>query len=144
VRAAFETAVESHSQELGRFFLARYLGFDVRYADETCTVAFEVREDLCNPRGLLQGGVIATALDVAMAHLTQHLAGCGASTANLSVQYLSSVRAGQVQAKAWVARKGTRLWFLESDLRAPDGERVASASATLALTPIGQPATSEM
>lgn len=134
-RRAFDAAVDTHTQELGQFFLARFFGFEVAYAQETCTVAFDVREDLCNPRGLLQGGVIATALDVAMAHLAQHLAQRGAATAQLSVQYLRGVQRGRVQATARVARKGTSLWFLEADLLALDGERIASASATLALAP---------
>lgn len=134
-RRAFDTAVDTHSQELGRFFLARFFGFEVTYEQETCTVAFDVREDLCNPRGLLQGGVIATALDVAMAHLAQHLTHRGAATAQLSVQYLHSVQRGRVQATARVARKGASLWLLEADLLVPDGERIASACATLALAP---------
>ena len=142
-RAAFDVAVDTHSQELGHFFLARFFGFEVGYVDETCTVAFDVREDLCYPRGLLQGGVIATALDVAMAHLAQHLARRGAATANLAVQYLRGVQTGRVQATARVARKGASLWFLEANLLAADGERIASASATLALAPAAQAALSE-
>lgn len=142
-RAAFEAAVDTHAQEPGHFFLARLLGFEVGYAGETCTVAFDVREDLCNPHGLLQGGVIATALDVAMAHLAQHLARRRAATANLCVQYLRGVQAGHVQARARVARKGASLWFLEADLLAATGERMASATATLALAPAAPAAPSE-
>ena len=133
VRDAFEKALATHSQERGHFFLARFLGFELTYSDESCTVVFAVREDLCNPRGLLHGGVVATALDVAMGHLTQHVAACGAATAGLTVQYFRAVRTGTVRATARIARKGSRLWFLEADLVGADGERLASASSTVAL-----------
>lgn len=133
VRAAFERAIESHSQVLGQFFLARYLGLEVRYEDGRCIVEFDVREDLLNPAGRLQGGVIATALDVSMVHLVQHLVAGPAATVDLGVQYHRGVSTGRLRSEAGIVHRGKTLWFAQAAITGATGERIASGRATIAL-----------
>lgn len=132
IRTALERALGDDTQTLGQFFLARFMGFAVSYVEETCVVEFEVKEFLLNPGGTLHGGVIATALDIAMGHLVQHLAGPGA-TAQLNVNYHRPTSSGRVRCKASVQHRGRKLWFMQAFAEDEAGEVLASAGATMAL-----------
>jgi uncharacterized protein (TIGR00369 family) len=126
-RQALERALDSHSQTFGTFFLARFLGFEVSFDHDTCTVAFDVREDMHNPRAVLQGGVVATALDVAMGHLINHLQSAAATIA-LNVQYHRPVSDGRLRCVAQVLHRGSRVWSMTAF--AYDGADNLIASAT--------------
>src|SRR5437879_5400617 len=95
-RAVFETAMKEHSQELGDFFLAKLLGFEVSYTEDSCVVEFTAHEYLQNPRGQLHGGVLATAMDISMGHLVQRIGGPGA-TVTLEARYHRAVSSGQLR-----------------------------------------------
>ena len=58
-------------------------------------VAFEAADFLFNPQGTLHGGVLATALGIAMGHLINRQAGPG-TTLEMKVQYLAPVRDARV------------------------------------------------
>lgn len=131
-RAAFGRAATSHSQDFGTFFLARYLGFEISYPGETCRLEFDVREDLHNPRGVLQGGVISTALDVSMGHLVHHLAGSGA-TVDLNVQFHRPVSAGRLVCRAEVVSRTSSIWFMRATARSDAKKLIASAVASFKL-----------
>lgn len=122
-------AVGDGRQEFGCFFLSRLLGFDISYEGERCIVAFEVIAPLLNPQGTLHGGILATALDVAMGHLLHHVAGAG-TTLEMKVQYLASVSSGHVRCEASFLRRGRGISFLQSPARAEDGSLLAHATAT--------------
>ena len=70
-RAAFERAEAGTEEVFGDFFLARLLGLEISYPGEACEVAFTVEEFMFNPRGTLHGGVMATALDLAVEQIQQ-------------------------------------------------------------------------
>lgn len=131
-REAFDRALSSHSQVPGQFFLAQLLGLKVSYEDDSCIVEFDAQEFLHNPRGTLQGGVIATALDVAMGHLIQHLRGPCATIA-LNVQYHHAVSEGRVRCVAHVIHRGARVWSMDAAARTESAELVASATASFML-----------
>ncbi len=52
-RRAFESALDSHDQAFGTFFLARLLGFEITYEADACSVVFEVHDFMFNPQGTL-------------------------------------------------------------------------------------------
>jgi uncharacterized protein (TIGR00369 family) len=135
-RAVFESAVESHSQELGEFFLAKLLGFEVSYPGDACVVEFHAHDYLLNPRGTLHGGVLATAMDVAMTHLVQHVQG-PATTVDLQVQYHGAVKAGPLRCEARSVHRGGSLWFMEARVTSAEGRRVASGTSTVMLATTG-------
>ncbi|MCL4183453.1 MAG: PaaI family thioesterase [Burkholderiaceae bacterium] len=132
-RHALEQALANYSQVPGRFFLASFLGLEVSYPDETCVIEFEAREYLQNPAGALQGGVLATVLDIAMAHLVFHLAG-PATTVDLGVQYHRAVRDGSLRCVAGTAHRGKTLWALNAGVWTEDRTLVASGASTVMLT----------
>lgn len=136
-RAVFDVAMSEHSQELGNFFLAKLLSFEVSYTDDSCVVEFTAHEYLQNPRGLLHGGVLATAMDISMGHLVQHIGGPGA-TVTLEAQYHRAVSSGRVRCEGKVVHRGGALWFLNTRVTNESGELVASGTCTVALARTGR------
>ena len=98
-QAAFARAVGSSREVFGDFFLLRLFGFEVTHYEAGCEVAFDAADFLFNPQGSLHGGVLATALDIAMGHLIERQAGAG-TTLELKVQYLAAVRGGRITCRA--------------------------------------------
>jgi len=127
--AAFEHAVTEHSQEFGKFFLARLYGFEITFPDKECEVAFEAADFMFNPQGTLHGGVIATALDVSMGHLLHRTAGPG-TTLEFKVQFLAPIRGGRVRCRGRIMRLGRNLAFLSSEARDASDQPAAFATAT--------------
>lgn len=127
--AAFEAALAEHSQEFGKFFLARLYGFDITYPDDACEVAFDVADFMFNPQGTLHGGVLATALDISMGHLLNRRTGPG-TTLEFKVQFLAPVRTGRVRCRGSVLRLGRSLAFLTSEAKDGSDRTIAFATAT--------------
>lgn len=135
-RAAFEHALATHEQAFGQFFLAKLLGFEITFPDETCRVEFALQDFMYNPQGSLHGGIAALAMDVSMGHLLNHLRGPGA-TLEMKVQYMRALRGGRVVATGSILRRGKEIAFLESRLTDQDGQLAALATATWRTTPAG-------
>ena len=122
-------AVADPREEFGSFFLSRLLGLEVAYAARACTVTFEAMPALFNPQGTLHGGILATALDISMGHLLNHVNGPGA-TLEMKVQYMSAVTRGLVRCEATFLREGRRISFLQSTAFREDGQAAAHATST--------------
>lgn len=127
-RAAFARAAGGSREVFGDFFLLRLLGFEVTHDDAGCEVAFDAADFLFNPQGSLHGGVLATALDIAMGHLIERHAGPG-TTLELKVQFLAPVRGDRVVCRGEAMRRG-RIWFLRAEARDASGATVAFATST--------------
>ena len=127
--AAFQQAVAEHSQEFGKFFLARLYGFEITFPEKDCEVAFELADFMFNPQGWLHGGVISTAMDISMGHLLDRTAGPG-MTLELKVQFLAPVREGRVRCRGRILRLGRSLAFMTSEARDATDQPIAFATAT--------------
>jgi len=134
-RAAFESALASHDQTFGTFFLARLLGLEISYPDaETCAVEFELKDFMFNPQGTLHGGIIATVLDISMGHLLKTAVGAG-MTLEMKTQYLRPARSGRVRAEGKFLKKGKSINYLETRLYDAERSLLATASSTWQLLP---------
>ncbi len=133
-RDAFEAALRTHRPGFGTFFLARFLGLEIDYADETCVVEFEIRDFMFNPQGSLHGGVIATVLDISMGHLLKRVGGAG-MTLEMKTQYLRPVASGRVRCEARFLKRGRSVNYLEARMSDADGKLVAVATSTWQLRP---------
>ncbi len=72
-------------------------------------VTMERRDDLCGPAGSLEGGVVATLVDVAGATAAARaLRSPLVATEHLSLSYLAPGRVGPFQATGTVLRRGRR------------------------------------
>jgi uncharacterized protein (TIGR00369 family) len=113
--------------------------YDVVDTDECVVVDLHNRPDLVNVRGALQGGLVATLIDVAGGRLAiKHTnGGAGAGTADMSIHYLAPVVEGPARATATLLRAGKRLIVVSVDVVDVAADRLA-ARATLSfavLTP---------
>lgn len=115
--------------------LLSYLGIEFLHWGEGCaSFGLTLGPQHLNRQGKLQGGVLATLLDVACGY-----AGLGqdegepraeAVTAMLSVSYLATVSAGRVIATGRVTRSGRRLYFATGEAVGEDGALLATAQAS--------------
>ncbi len=129
-RAIFEDALATQEPVFGRFFLAKFLGFDITFPDDTCVVAFTVRDYMSNPQGSLHGGIIATALDVSMGHLIHHVAGQGGLTLEMKVQFMRPALPGPVRCTGRFLKRGRGISAMESRMTDDNGKLLAMATAT--------------
>jgi uncharacterized protein (TIGR00369 family) len=129
-RRIFEEALATQEPAFGKFFLARFLGFDISFEDETCTVAFTVRDDMFNPQGSLHGGIAAVALDVSMGHLIHYVCGEGGLTLEMKVQYMRPARPGPVRCIGRFLKRGRSLIAMESRMTDGEGKLLSMATAT--------------
>lgn len=124
---------ESTPMEVSAGHLLGQMGFrDVLENDETLIVEMDNRPDLTNIRGALQGGLVATLIDIAAGRLAGRQVGEGqdVTTADMNVHYLAPVVAGPARAVATVVRAGKRLVVTAVDVTDVGRNRLA-ARATL-------------
>ncbi|WP_460303850.1 PaaI family thioesterase [Actinocorallia aurea] len=107
-------------------------------------MAMPLTPSVVNTRGGLQGGFVATLVDLAAARaVAADLADDeSAATADLNIRYLSSVNVGPAVAAARVLRRGRTLTVVEVTVR-DEGRDVVAAVATLSFSVValrpGQP-----
>lgn len=96
-------------------------------------LAFDPDERMCNPGGIVQGGVIAGVLDEAIGVLTAALAeGRPFTTGHLALDYFAPVQPGRRHlAYAWLVRRGRRRMVVDAEMIEPGrpGRPLARASA---------------
>ncbi|APX26177.1 hypothetical protein Ga0080559_TMP201 (plasmid) [Salipiger profundus] len=95
----------------------------------------EFRLMLCprhlNRHGQLQGGVIATLLDVACGYAgIEPGSRASAVTITLNISYVAGVSEGEIIARGAVSGGGRRIYFSGGELRAPDGRLLATAQGS--------------
>ncbi|MEV3903991.1 PaaI family thioesterase [Mycobacterium sp. NPDC050551] len=105
---------------------------DVVVADELLILEMDNRPDLANVRGALQGGLVATLIDIAGGRLAgrQVSADQDVTTADMTVHFLAPVVAGPARAEATIVRAGRRMIVTAVDVSDVGRDRLA-ARATL-------------
>jgi len=91
-------------------------------------VELDIRDDLRQRWGLLHGGVIATLADYCMGTAFYSMNECVAVTAEMNVNYISSVSEGRVTGYGRVKKLGNKLSFCECEIKSGTGELIATAS----------------
>jgi uncharacterized protein (TIGR00369 family) len=115
------------------------MGIDVISIEPgTAELKMQVRPDMHNGVGWLQGGILAAIADEAMAlALYSLLSGTeGIATISESTSFIRGVQEGDILAKARVIRKGRRVAFAEGEVYAGNGEMtmLSRTSAAFAVT----------
>ena len=105
-------------------------------------IAFEAKQEFCNPMGGVQGGFVAAMLDeaasmAAVAHAQKKI---GFPTVEFKVTFLAPARPGLLYADGRVLKLGNRRAVLEADLFDPDRLHLARMSATSLPAPMEAPA----
>ena len=90
------------------------------------------KADLQQARGLVHGGAIASLIDSAgvLAIKATVPDAIGGATVSMTVNYLAPAQQIDLIAEARIIRRGRSLVFLDVDVLAPDGERVAKGQLT--------------
>jgi uncharacterized protein (TIGR00369 family) len=106
--------------------------YDVSASDGCLVVELHNRPDLTNTRGALQGGLVATLIDVTAGRLAMdHIpAGHAVATADMTVHFLAPIIEGPARACATIVRAGRRLVVVAVDVADVAADRCA-ARATL-------------
>ncbi|HEX2212617.1 MAG TPA: PaaI family thioesterase [Mycobacterium sp.] len=121
--------------------------YDVVDSDETVVIDLHNRADLINIRGAVQGGLVATLIDVAAGRLAVKYADrdAGASTADMTIHFLAPIVEGPARATATLVRAGRRLIVVAVEVvdvaRDRPAARATLSFAVLEPWPPGQPAT---
>jgi uncharacterized protein (TIGR00369 family) len=105
---------------------------DVEESSERMVIEMDNRPNLVNVRGALQGGLVATLIDIAAGRLAGNASGAGhdVTTADMNVHYLAPIIEGPARAVATVVRAGRRLIVTSVDVFDVGRDRLA-ARATL-------------
>ena len=105
---------------------------DVEDTSERLVIEMDNRPDLVNVRGAIQGGLVATLIDIAAGRLAGTVSGAGndVTTADMNVHFLAPIIEGPARAEATVVRAGRRLIVTSVDVIDVGRDRLA-AKATL-------------
>ena len=87
-RGRIESALTNYKQEFGSFFIAKMLGLEILYQENSCIIKFPVEDFLFNPQGTYHGGMLATIMDISMGHLIKEIAGKAGITLEMKNQFL--------------------------------------------------------
>lgn len=100
----------------------------------TARLQFEVGPEFCNPRGDIQGGIVAALLDESCAYACIAAAKRATFVASLELKtsYLSAAKQGLLFAEARCIKMGRTFAFLEAELTDPNGKLLAKLSTTVA------------
>ena len=104
---------------------------EVESTPERLVLEMDNRPDLANVRGALQGGLVATLIDIAAGMLAGSATGAGhdVTTADLNIHFLAPIM-GTARAEATIVRAGKRLIVTAVDVTDTSRNRLA-ARATL-------------
>ncbi|WP_319455354.1 MULTISPECIES: PaaI family thioesterase [unclassified Mycobacterium] len=112
---------------------------DIKDTDEQLIIEMDNRPDLTNVRGAIQGGLVATLIDIAAGRLAGNASGHGhaVTTADMNVHFLAPIIEGPARAEATIVRAGRRLIVTSVDVFDVGRGRLA-AKATLTFAVLEQ------
>ena len=129
--------IRQHGRNANPFFCQ--MGIDiVSYKEGTAVLNMQVRPDMLNGVGWLQGGMLVALADeaIALALYTQLAEHEGIATISESTSFVRGVREGVIVAEAKVIRKGRRVAFAEAEVFLENGKKtmLSRTSAAFAVT----------
>jgi uncharacterized protein (TIGR00369 family) len=94
------------------------------------TIEMDVRPELSNTRGALQGGLVAVLIDVVAGRLALDNVppGHGTATADMNVHFLAAINDGPAWAEARIIRMGRRSAVLQVEVFDLGADRLAATS----------------
>ena len=115
----------SRQPPTGRLLKMRVLGVDVDA--QTVRMSFEPGDELTNPRGTIQGGIVTAMLDDCAAYAGIVALGEPGFIASLEVKtsFLAPAYPGLLYGEGRCLKMGRSSCFLEADLRDADGKLLA-------------------
>ncbi|WP_224199606.1 MULTISPECIES: PaaI family thioesterase [Pacificimonas] len=123
---------------------AQLLNMQVVEVDQdagTIRMSFDIGEDLSNPNGTVQGGIIAAMLDDAAAYaaIVFSKRKIFVPTLEMKVSFFSGAKAGRLYAEGRCVKFGKTIAYMEADLVDEAGKLLARLSATGAPRDLANP-----
>ncbi len=136
IRERLEEALQETEPRFGSFFLLRFMGLEVEYGDEVCTVSVPTSAEWFNPQGTsLHGGALTIAIDISMGHLCERfLSPC--VTLDMDIKYLRPIT-GPVRCEATFLKKARTVVTVQSRVLDEDDRLCAFATGTWFRLPQG-------
>ena len=101
-------------------------------------IELDLRAEVSNVRGALQGGLIAVLIDVCAGRLAyescDHEKGYSTATSDFTVHYLSPVTVGPAHVEARILRRGRTTFVLHVDVTDAGRDHKLAAVSTIAFT----------
>jgi uncharacterized protein (TIGR00369 family) len=111
---------------------------DVPSPEGHLVIEMDVRPEVSNVRGALQGGLIAVLIDVCAGRLAyqscDHEHGFSTATSDLTIHFLSPVVEGPARADAWIVRQGRSNFVLQVEVTDVGRDNKLAAVSTIAFT----------
>jgi acyl-CoA thioesterase len=126
--------IKNRGRDANPFF--RLMGIDVdSFGGGKALLSMEIRPDMLNGVGWLQGGLYVALSDEAMALALYTVLREGELIATISesTSYLRGVRTGRIYAEARVVRKGQQVAFTEGCVNDVGGELLSETRASFAV-----------
>ena len=127
--------IRSKGTSANPFFLL--MGIElVSFGQGIAKLSMDVRPDMLNGAGWLQGGLFTALCDEAMALalFTVLNSGVGIATISESTSYLQGVKSGQITATGRVIKKGRSFAFTEGEVnRSDNGDLLSQTKASFAI-----------
>ncbi|NVO67582.1 PaaI family thioesterase [Methanofollis tationis] len=131
--------LSAKGQKANPFFVM--MGIEpISFGDGAAVLSMQVRPDMLNGDGWLQGGVYTALVDEAMALALITVLGEGERIATISeaTSFLSGVQDGMICASGRVIRKGRSVAFAEGEVTRDDGRVLARTTASFAVLQPGR------
>ncbi|MCC7566061.1 MAG: PaaI family thioesterase [Methanomicrobiaceae archaeon] len=129
-------AIAERGRDANPFF--RMMGVNIgRFGDGKAEISMDIRPEMQNGVGWLQGGMFVALADEAMALALYTVLeeGEGIATVSESTSFLKGAREGRLIATGRVVKKGRRIAFTEGEVRdAGSGTVYARTSAAFVVT----------
>lgn len=118
--------------------VAKLLGWrlvDARPQDGWIRMAFDGKQDFCNPAGFIQGGMLSSMLDDTMgpAVFVMTEGRLYTTTITMTVNFLAPAKPGPITGEATVTQLGKTIAFVEGRLTSAEGTLLATASSSIRL-----------
>ncbi|MDK2973871.1 MAG: hypothetical protein PWP08_242 [Methanofollis sp.] len=126
--------ISAKGQKANPFFVM--MGIEpISFGDGTAVLSMQVRPDMLNGGGWMQGGIYVALADEAMALALTTLLGADERIATISeaTSFLSGAQDGTVRASGRVIRKGRSVAFAEGEVTRDDGRVLARTTASFTI-----------
>jgi uncharacterized protein (TIGR00369 family) len=111
---------------------------DMPSSEGHLVIEMDVRPEVSNVRGALQGGLIAVLVDVCAGRLAyascDHENGFSTATSVMNIHFLSPVAVGPARADAWIVRQGRSNFVLQVEVTDVGRDNKLAAVSTVAFT----------
>jgi acyl-CoA thioesterase len=114
----------------------RLMGIDVgNYGNGRAELFMNVRPDMHNGVGWLQGGLYTALCDEAMALALFSVLDEGVAIATISecTSFLQGARSGRIRAEAEVVKRGRSVAFMRGQISSEEGSTLAESTASFAI-----------